>query len=102
VIAPAVAISSAVNSGATSAAPKPKPHVEQEQNLTKHQAKVINGIKAELDRLQSQPLLTREQGRKLRSQEATRFKSELSAYFPDYDEAIGNDPKEQRKYADTL
>ncbi|KAK8075208.1 hypothetical protein PG997_009871 [Apiospora hydei] len=34
-------------------------------------------------------------GRKLRSQEQTRFKSELSAYFPDYDEVIGNDPKEQ-------
>ncbi len=35
-----------------------------------------------------------QQGRKLRSQEATRFKSELSAYFPDYDEVIGNDPRE--------
>ncbi|KAJ8104876.1 hypothetical protein ONZ43_g7649 [Nemania bipapillata] len=34
-------------------------------------------------------------GRKLRSQEATRFKSELAAYFPEYDEVIGNDPKEQ-------
>ncbi|KAJ8120692.1 hypothetical protein O1611_g10302 [Lasiodiplodia mahajangana] len=29
--------------------------------------------------------------------EATRFKSELAAYFPEYDEVIGNDPKEQRK-----
>ncbi|KAJ2973399.1 hypothetical protein NQ176_g6632 [Zarea fungicola] len=36
-----------------------------------------------------------EPGRKLRSQEATRFKSDLSAYFPDYDEVIGNEPKEQ-------
>ncbi|KAL8311884.1 hypothetical protein RB597_002473 [Gaeumannomyces tritici] len=33
------------------------------------------------------------EGRKLRSQEATRFKSDLAAYFPDYDEVIGNDPK---------
>jgi type IV secretory pathway VirB10-like protein len=73
---------------------KPK----QEQTLTKHQSKVINGIKHELDRLQPQPsdTNTQEQGRKLRSQEATRFKSELSAYFPEYDEVIGNEPKEQR------
>lgn len=73
-----------------------QPAAEADPNLTKHQAKVINGIKHELDRLQPQPADTREQGRKLRSQEATRFKSELSAYFPDYDEVIGNDPKEQR------
>lgn len=63
--------------------------------VTKHQAKVINGIKAELDRLEPQAATSREPGRKLRSQEATRFKSELSAYFPDYDEVIGNDPKEE-------
>ncbi|KAK2072921.1 hypothetical protein P8C59_007245 [Phyllachora maydis] len=37
--------------------------------------------------------IAKDQGRKLRSQEATRFKSELSAYFPEYDEVIGNDPK---------
>lgn len=36
------------------------------------------------------------QGRKLRSQEGVRYKSELSAYFPEYDEVIGNIPKEQR------
>ncbi|KAK2600038.1 hypothetical protein QQS21_005202 [Conoideocrella luteorostrata] len=65
------------------------------ESLTKHQAKVINGIKAELDRLQPQPMTAREQGRKLRSQEATRYKSDLSAYFPDYDEVVGNDPKEE-------
>lgn len=66
--------------------------------LTKHQEKVINGIKHELDRLQPTGVDTKEQrgGRKLRSQEASRFKSELSAYFPDYDEVIGNEPKEQR------
>ncbi|CAF3541405.1 unnamed protein product [Fusarium graminearum] len=75
---------------------KPK----QEQTLTQHQSKVINGLKHELDRLQPQPsdTNTKEQGRKLRSQEATRFKSELSAYFSDYDEVIGNEPKEQQLF----
>ncbi|KAF9875727.1 hypothetical protein CkaCkLH20_06659 [Colletotrichum karsti] len=65
--------------------------------LTKHQEKVISGIKHELDRLQPREgdTHTKEGGRKLRSQEATRFKSDLSAYFPEYDEVIGNDPKEQ-------
>ncbi|KAI5467594.1 something about silencing, SAS, complex subunit 4-domain-containing protein [Mariannaea sp. PMI_226] len=71
------------------------PAARGDQNLTKHQAKVINGIKHELDRLQPQPSDTRDQGRKLRSQEATRFRSELSAYFPEYDEVIGNEPREQ-------
>ncbi|KAK1972206.1 hypothetical protein LY78DRAFT_566245 [Colletotrichum sublineola] len=68
--------------------------------LTKHQEKVINGIKHELDRLQPRQADTRtkEGGRKLRSQEATRFKSELSAYFPEYDEVIGNEPKEQQLF----
>lgn len=81
----------------SAAAPDPEP---PNASLTKHQAKVINGIRHELDRLQPRPddtKDTKEQGRKLRSQEATRFKSELSAYFPDYDEVIGNDPKEQRE-----
>ncbi|KAI1392708.1 something about silencing, SAS, complex subunit 4-domain-containing protein [Hypoxylon trugodes] len=68
--------------------------------LKKHKEKAINGIKHELDRLQPNAADTssaaaERPGRKLRSQEATRFKSELSAYFPDYDEVIGNDPKEQ-------
>ena len=75
---------------------KPPAAPDDDQNITKHQAKVINGIKHELDRLQPQGTVGKEQGRKLRSQEATRFKSELSAYFPDYDEVIGNDPKEER------
>lgn len=67
-------------------------------SLTKHQAKVINGIRHELNRLQPNDADARDQpgGRKLRSQEATRFKSDLSAYFLDYDEVIGNEPKEQR------
>ncbi|KAL0935168.1 uncharacterized protein CTRU02_209759 [Colletotrichum truncatum] len=73
------------------------PATENAPQLTKHQEKVINGIKHELDRLQPRETdtHTKEGGRKLRSQEATRFKSELSAYFPEYDEVIGNDPKEQ-------
>ncbi|KAK1636098.1 something about silencing, SAS, complex subunit 4-domain-containing protein [Colletotrichum phormii] len=68
--------------------------------LTKHQEKVINGIKHELDRLQPREAdtHTKEGGRKLRSQEATRFRSELSAYFPEYDEVIGNEPKEQQLF----
>ncbi|KAJ0292105.1 hypothetical protein Brms1b_001827 [Colletotrichum noveboracense] len=74
------------------------PATDNAPQLTKHQEKVINGIKHELDRLQPREVdtHTKEGGRKLRSQEATRFKSELSAYFPEYDEVIGNDPKEQR------
>lgn len=35
--------------------------------------------------------------RKLRSQESTRFKSDLALYFAEYDEVIGNDPKEDRR-----
>jgi len=69
---------------------------KKEQNITKHQSKVINGMKHELDRLQPQASdANKREGRKLRSQEATKFKSELSAYFPDYDEVIGNEPKQQ-------
>lgn len=80
---------------AFSSAPEPQ---APDLNPTKHHAKVINGIKHELGRLQPEPAGTKKEGRKLRSQETTRFKSELSAYFPDYDEVIGNDPKEQRSY----
>ncbi|KAK4172479.1 something about silencing, SAS, complex subunit 4-domain-containing protein [Triangularia setosa] len=70
---------------------------ERQPILTKHQEKVVNGLKHELDRLQPNAADTRakDQGRKLRSQEATRFKSELSAYFPEYDEVIGNEPKKE-------
>ncbi|KAI0909782.1 hypothetical protein F4824DRAFT_451596 [Ustulina deusta] len=71
----------------------------KENGLTRHQEKVINGIRHELGRLQPSAAdtssATGPPGRKLRSQEATRFKSELAAYFPEYDEVIGNDPKEQ-------
>lgn len=70
---------------------------KQQDGLTKHKSKVANGLKHELDRLQVGSAVAKDQGRKLRSQEATRFKSDLSAYFPDYDEVIGNDPKEQRR-----
>ncbi|CAK7208301.1 hypothetical protein SEUCBS140593_000126 [Sporothrix eucalyptigena] len=64
--------------------------------------KAVNGFKQELKSLQvstedavAVARGSREGGRKLRSQEATRFKSELAAYFPDYDEVIGNEPKEE-------
>ncbi|KAK4165720.1 something about silencing, SAS, complex subunit 4-domain-containing protein [Cladorrhinum sp. PSN259] len=74
-----------------------QPPEKQQPTLTKHQEKVANGLKHELNRLHPNAPDTTEQqgGRKLRSQEATRFKSELSAYFPDYDEVIGNEPKEE-------
>lgn len=60
---------------------------------------MVNGIKHELDRLQpdSKDTASISQGRKLRSQEGVRYKSELSAYFPEYDEVIGNVPKQERK-----
>ncbi|KAF4636683.1 hypothetical protein G7Y89_g1401 [Cudoniella acicularis] len=61
---------------------------------TDHHQKVVNGIKHELDRLQPNSADLKDEKRKLRSQEGTRFKSELSAYFPEYDEVIGNEPKE--------
>jgi hypothetical protein len=83
----------------------PQPTKSQLTTKTKptiHHEKVANGIKHELDRLQpnSEDLKAadkKDDKRKLRSQEGTRFKSELSAYFPEYDEIIGNEPKEDRK-----
>ncbi|KAK0656637.1 something about silencing, SAS, complex subunit 4-domain-containing protein [Cercophora newfieldiana] len=64
---------------------------QQQSAPTRHKEKVG---KHELSELQPSSVDTKSQGRKLRSQEASRFKSELSAYFPDYDEVIGNEPKE--------
>lgn len=89
---------------APSAAP-PAPNASATANgtstksLTKHNQKVVNGIKHELNRLQpssADVANSNTQGRKLRSQEGVRYKSELSAYFPEYDEVIGNVPKEHR------
>jgi hypothetical protein len=71
--------------------------VAKARQPTKHAEKVVNGIKHELYRPQSSGTDTRNDKRKLRSQEGTRFKSELSAYFPDYDIIIGNEPEETRK-----
>ena len=65
---------------------------------TKYAEKVANGFKHELDRLQPSIPITKDEKRILRSQEGTRFKSELSAYFPDYDVVIGNEPEETRMY----
>lgn len=86
------------------AAPNAKPEDTNHRDLTKHQAKVINGIKHELDRLQPQGEDAdngKEGGRKLRSQEASRYKSELAAYFPEYDEIIGNEEKEECKFPES-
>jgi hypothetical protein len=69
---------------------------------TKHAEKVANGFKHELDRLQPSKAITKDEKRILRSQEGTRFKSELSAYFPDYDVVIGNEPEETRMYWKSL
>ncbi|CZR65304.1 uncharacterized protein PAC_15204 [Phialocephala subalpina] len=49
----------------------------------------------ELDRLQPSAADLKDEKRKLRSQEGTRFKSELLAYFPEYNEIIGNEPQEE-------
>ncbi|PQE20199.1 IQ calmodulin-binding domain-containing protein [Rutstroemia sp. NJR-2017a BBW] len=62
---------------------------------TKHQSKVANGIKHELNRLQVKGVDIKDEKRKLRSQEGTKFKSDLSQYFPEYDEVVGNVPKEE-------
>lgn len=65
---------------------------------TVHQEKVAAGLKHELDRLQpaASDRNTSDDKRKLRSQESSRYKSELSLYFPDYDFVIGNDQEERR------
>jgi hypothetical protein len=78
---------------ATQIEPPPPPP----QKPTSHHQKVVNGIKHELDRLQPNSADLKAEKRKLRSQEGTRFKSELSAYFPEYDEVIGNEPREDRE-----
>ena len=67
--------------------PTPKP--------IKHHDKVANGIQHELDRLQVNKADIKEK-RSLRSQEGTRFKSDLSLFFVEYDEVIGNDPKDPK------
>jgi hypothetical protein len=67
---------------------------------TKHADKVVAGIKHELDKLKPKEEYAKaDEKRKLRSQEGTRFKSELSLYFPDYDIVIGNEVEETRKFS---
>jgi hypothetical protein len=65
-----------------------------------HHEKVVNGIKHELDRLNpaKADIQKVDEKRSLRSAEGTKFKSDLSLYFPDYDEVIGNVPKEERMF----
>ncbi|KUJ24345.1 uncharacterized protein LY89DRAFT_604932 [Mollisia scopiformis] len=89
----------------TEPAKPPQPLPESAKKPANHHEKVVNGIKHELDRLQPSAADlkdVKDDKRKLRSQEGTRFKSELSAYFPEYDEIIGNEPKEERRLADIL
>ncbi|KAI6353859.1 hypothetical protein MCOR25_008862 [Pyricularia grisea] len=59
-------------------------------------ARARNAVSRELGSLHVKPSEAKAtEGRKLRSQENTRLKSDLSAYFPDYDEVIGNDPRQE-------
>jgi hypothetical protein len=57
---------------------------------------VANGIRHKIDKLQPNLADLKDEKRKLRSQEGRRFKSKLSAYFPEYDEVIGNEAKVER------
>lgn len=69
-----------------------------ERVLPKYVEKASNGIKHELERLQPDGAAdTKSETRKLRSQEGTRFKSELASYFPDYDVVIGNEAAEETR-----
>lgn len=81
---------------ATTTVAKPIQSKDKPTRATKTQSKTAASLKNELSQLQAVPESAKPRGRQLRSQEATRFKSELSAYFPEYDEVIGNDPKEHR------
>ncbi|KFY12474.1 hypothetical protein V492_03843 [Pseudogymnoascus sp. VKM F-4246] len=68
---------------------------EEERQLPRYAEKASSGIKHELERLQPDGADTKSETRKLRSQEGTRFKSELASYFPDYDVVIGNEAAEE-------
>lgn len=70
---------------------------EETRVLPKYAEKASNGIKHELERLQPDGKDTKSETRKLRSQEGTRFKSELASYFPDYDVVIGNEAAEETR-----
>lgn len=65
----------------------------------KHKDRGLSTVKHELHKLEPESTTAAQKGeaRKLRSHETPRFKSDLSAYFPDYDEIIGNNPKETRQ-----
>jgi hypothetical protein len=87
--------------------PKParattKQQQRQRPTPTTSRSKVVKGLMHELVNLKPNEADTIVQGRKLRSQEVVRYKSELSSYFPEYDEIIGNDPKETRMFAINL
>ncbi|KAI1818196.1 hypothetical protein GGS20DRAFT_528935 [Poronia punctata] len=98
---PTATTTTLITASPTQTGPPARTATSKAHGLTKHQKKAINGIRHELDRLQPHVADTSSaigpSGRKLRSQEATRFKSELSAYFPEYDEVIGNDPPKEQQ-----
>ena len=83
----------------TEAPPDVATQSREPKKSTIHHEKVANGIRHELGRLNpyGEDTKTTDEGRKLRSQEGTRFKSDLALYFPEYDEVIGNEPKEERE-----
>jgi len=77
-----------------------KEEVGATRELPRYAEKASNGIKHELERLQPDgagAADTKSETRKLRSQEGTRFKSELASYFPDYDVVIGNEAAEETR-----
>lgn len=79
--------------------PPPLPQVIAVSNnieSSKSASRARNAVSRELGNLQVESSESKTtEGRKLRSQENTRLKSDLSAYFPDYDEVIGNDPRQE-------
>lgn len=88
-------------------ATQPPSQQQQTSETKRYKRKVAKGLQHELDglkdRIQAKDALSLKDGRrKLRSQEGVKFKSELSAYFPEYDEVIGNVPKEDGEFCSAL
>jgi hypothetical protein len=80
------------------AQPKPRSLIIRFASLPKQAKPIATQTEPhELASLQPYSANLKAEKRKLRSQEDTRFKSKLSTYFPEYNEVIGNEPKEYRK-----
>lgn len=96
--APQAAKVEAVGKAENKHSPPTKSTTSPSKKPVNHHEKVVNGIKHELALLQPSAAdleLKKDEKRKLRSQEDQWFKSELSAYLPEYDIVIGNIPKEE-------